>query len=288
MWVAQCGSARATTRPRRAVSDRPARAQLSDRRAPPRRRQTQHPPCLHAAPLPPRSPNGRRAALVASALRRVNAELARHRRIEARAGTVEAAQRALAMRRAAAFRAHPDAETFCTADHMRSMPSRKRRFVVHGARIGSVSQASKWAQKRRDSRASRTRLYSSLIDSALADMSCRQTVADGGVSRSRARLCGFNVRSIDVSIRREMPTSLMRRSDGSDRTLSQLSQSLFGTPGKALFVEIMPRLQPRIQSGAKNSTSTGSILARILTVDTVCGRNDYVQIFDNGEWQRCA
>jgi hypothetical protein len=95
----------------------------------------------------------RRKQVVASALRRVNAELARRRRIEARARTVEAAQRALAMRRAAAFRAHPDAETFCKADRMRSLPGRKRRVIVHGARIGSVSQANKRAQKRRDSRA---------------------------------------------------------------------------------------------------------------------------------------
>lgn len=97
----------------------------------------------------------RRKQVIAAALKRVNCEITRRRRLAARAETAEAAHRALAMRRAATFRAHPDAETFCKADKRRALPSRKRRVIVHGARIGSISQANKAAQKSRDARGAR-------------------------------------------------------------------------------------------------------------------------------------
>lgn len=94
----------------------------------------------------------RRKQVVVSALRRLNAELARRKRIEARASTAEAARKALAMRSSVAFRHHPDAEAFSKADRLRSLPSRKRGPIVHGARIGSISQANKRRQTVRDSR----------------------------------------------------------------------------------------------------------------------------------------
>lgn len=102
-------------------------------------------PGAHEQPL-------RRKQVLAAALKRVNAELARRQRIEVRAATAEGARKALAMRSAAAFRHHPSAEAFLKADRLRNLPSRKRRPIVHGARIGSISQANKNAQAARDKR----------------------------------------------------------------------------------------------------------------------------------------
>jgi hypothetical protein len=95
----------------------------------------------------------RRKQVVASALRRLNAEITRRRKIDALAANREAARRALAMRSEATFRRHPSAEAFSKSDRMRSLPSRKRRPVVLGSRIGRVSQANKVAQAARDRRA---------------------------------------------------------------------------------------------------------------------------------------
>lgn len=95
----------------------------------------------------------RRKQVIASALRRVNGEISRRERIEARTGNVEAAQRALALHRAAQFRHHPEAEAFARDGTARALPGRRRSPVVHGARIGSISQANKAAQARRDQRA---------------------------------------------------------------------------------------------------------------------------------------
>lgn len=94
----------------------------------------------------------RRKQVVAAALKRVNTELVRREKIEARSENVEAARRALAMHRAARFRHHPTAEVFAKDDRMRALPGRKRRPIVHGARIGSISQANKVAQSARDRR----------------------------------------------------------------------------------------------------------------------------------------
>lgn len=94
----------------------------------------------------------KRKQVIAQALRRVNGEAARREAILAREANVEAAQRALTMRRATNFRSHPDAGTFAKDDTLTALPSRRRRPVVHGARIGSISQANKNAQARRDNR----------------------------------------------------------------------------------------------------------------------------------------
>jgi len=94
----------------------------------------------------------KRKQVISAALKRLNSEIAQRARVEARAQNVESARRALAVRRSAQFRHHPSAEEFRKSDRMRSLPSRKRRPVVHGARIGSISQANKAAQAARDAR----------------------------------------------------------------------------------------------------------------------------------------
>jgi hypothetical protein len=93
----------------------------------------------------------RRKQVFAAALKRVNREIDRMQKLEARSANVEAARRALAMRRAAQFPPRP-----ATADTpgggMSALPSRRRRTRVPPARIGSVSQATKKAQAIRDAR----------------------------------------------------------------------------------------------------------------------------------------
>jgi hypothetical protein len=91
-----------------------------------------------------------RKQVFASALKRVNKEIGRLRNLEAHAAHVEAAHRALALRRAAKFMHHP--ATGDTAHQgMQPLPSRRRRTTVSPGKIGSVSQATKDAQARRDS-----------------------------------------------------------------------------------------------------------------------------------------
>lgn len=95
----------------------------------------------------------KRKQIFASALKRVNREIERARNLEARAVNIDAARRALAMRRAANFRTYPAAGDTPNPG-MISRPSRRRVTRVSGKRIGSVSQATKVAQARRDSKAS--------------------------------------------------------------------------------------------------------------------------------------
>ena len=93
----------------------------------------------------------KRKQVFAHALKRLNKEVERIRNLEARAANVDAARRALAMRRAANFSAYPP--TGDTANNgMSSQPSRRRMTKMSGKRIGSISQATKVAQARRDSR----------------------------------------------------------------------------------------------------------------------------------------
>ncbi|TMJ81207.1 MAG: hypothetical protein E6G76_25475 [Alphaproteobacteria bacterium] len=92
-----------------------------------------------------------RKQVFAAALKRVNRELDRMHKLEARAAHVEAARRALAMRRAAQFPARP-AGGDTAGEGMRALPSRRRRTRVPPAKIGSVSQATKAAQAARDAR----------------------------------------------------------------------------------------------------------------------------------------
>jgi hypothetical protein len=92
-----------------------------------------------------------RKQVFAAALKRVNKELGRIAKLAARTAHVEAAWRALALRRAAQFEPYPPAGQ--TADEgMRPLPSRRRRTSIARAKIGRVSQATKVAQAARDSR----------------------------------------------------------------------------------------------------------------------------------------
>jgi hypothetical protein len=92
-----------------------------------------------------------RKQVFAAALKRVNKEIGRMRKLDARAAHVEAARRALDLRRAAQFPSHPPAGGVARAG-MRASPSERRRTRVSPARIGRVSQATKNAQAARDTR----------------------------------------------------------------------------------------------------------------------------------------
>lgn len=87
----------------------------------------------------------------AAALKRVNREIHRIEKLEARTAHIEAAHRALAMRRAAQFPPRPQAGA-TPSEGMHPLPSRRRRTRVAPARIGSVSQATRNAQAARDTR----------------------------------------------------------------------------------------------------------------------------------------
>ena len=92
-----------------------------------------------------------RKQVFAAALKRVNKELARVHKVEARTVHVEAAWRALALRRAAQFTPYPAAGD-TAHEGMRPLPSQRRRTKVPSSKIGEVSQATKVAQAARDSR----------------------------------------------------------------------------------------------------------------------------------------
>src|SRR5262249_22287584 len=93
----------------------------------------------------------RRKQVFAAALKRVNRELHRMVKLEARTAHIEAARRSLAMRRAAQFPARPQAGD-TPREGMHPLPSRRRRARLAPARIGSVSQATRNAQAARDAR----------------------------------------------------------------------------------------------------------------------------------------
>jgi hypothetical protein len=92
-----------------------------------------------------------RKQVFASALKRVNKELSRVHKLQARTALGEAAWRALALRRAAQFAPYPAAGAAAN-EGVRSLPSQRRRTNVPPSKIGSVSQATKVAQAARDSR----------------------------------------------------------------------------------------------------------------------------------------
>ena len=92
-----------------------------------------------------------RKQVFAAALKRVSKEIGRMHKLEARTAHIEAARRALAMRRAAQFSTRPPTGD-TPSEGMRALPSRRRRTRVPPAKIGSVSQATKNAQARRDAR----------------------------------------------------------------------------------------------------------------------------------------
>jgi len=95
--------------------------------------------------------SSQRKQVLAAALKRVNRELSRLHNLAARTANIEAARKALALRRAANFIPYPSAGDTAN-EGMVPRPSTRRRKIVTGAKIGRVSQATKAAQARRDVR----------------------------------------------------------------------------------------------------------------------------------------
>jgi hypothetical protein len=92
-----------------------------------------------------------RKRIFAAALKRLNGEIRRVHNLTARTAHVEAARKALALRRAANFVPYPAAGSTAN-EGMASRDSTRRRKIVTGAKIGRVSQATKVAQAIRDTR----------------------------------------------------------------------------------------------------------------------------------------
>ena len=93
----------------------------------------------------------KRKQIFASALKRVNNEIDRLRKLEAHTAHVEAARSALARHRASKFAHHPE-PGHTSRDGMQLRPNARRLTKVPPGKIGSVSQATKVAQAIRDSR----------------------------------------------------------------------------------------------------------------------------------------
>jgi hypothetical protein len=92
-----------------------------------------------------------RKQVFANALKRVNREIDRLDKLKARSAHVEAAHTALAMHRASKFVHHPNSGR-TASEGMALKTSPRRRYVVPGARIGSVVRATAVAQAKRDAR----------------------------------------------------------------------------------------------------------------------------------------
>jgi hypothetical protein len=93
-----------------------------------------------------------RKQVFASALKRVNKEIDRMQKLDARAEHIAAARGALAMRRAASFPLPRPAAGDTAGEGMRPSPNERRRTRMPPAMIGRVSQATKNAQAARDAR----------------------------------------------------------------------------------------------------------------------------------------
>lgn len=93
----------------------------------------------------------RRKQLFAQALKRVNSEFARLRKMEARGALTASAQRALALRKSGDQFARPANEPTLRTG-ARSTPSTRHKSHVPGGKVGSVSQANKRAQAAKDKR----------------------------------------------------------------------------------------------------------------------------------------
>lgn len=93
-----------------------------------------------------------KADILAAAMRRLNAEVARRERMQARIALVESQRRALAMASAAAATPEPVANTRTARKGMAANPSRKPRPIGSRMEVGRVSQFVKVAQARRDAR----------------------------------------------------------------------------------------------------------------------------------------
>src|SRR5262249_62168734 len=81
-----------------------------------------------------------RKQVFVAALKRVNREIDRMRKLEARTAHDEAARHALALRRAAQFPTRPPTGD-TPSEGMRALPTRRRRTRVPRPQIGTVSQA---------------------------------------------------------------------------------------------------------------------------------------------------
>ena len=92
-----------------------------------------------------------RKQVFAAGLKRINKELERLHNLAARTAHVEAARQALALRRAANFIPYPPAGA-TASEGMTLNPSRRRKTIIEGAKIGRISQATKIAQAVRDTR----------------------------------------------------------------------------------------------------------------------------------------
>jgi hypothetical protein len=92
-----------------------------------------------------------RKRVFTGALKRVNREIDRMEKLEARTAHIEAARQALAMHRTAQFPPRPQAGD-TPSKGMHPLPNRRRLLGVAPARIGRVSQATRSAQAARDAR----------------------------------------------------------------------------------------------------------------------------------------
>ena len=92
-----------------------------------------------------------RKQVFAAALKRINKELERHHNLAARTAHVETARQALAQLRAANFIPYPPAGA-TGSEGMAPHPSRRRKTIIEGAKIGRISQATKITQAVRDTR----------------------------------------------------------------------------------------------------------------------------------------
>jgi hypothetical protein len=92
-----------------------------------------------------------RRQVFAAAVKRVNREVDRMQKLGARIAHMEAARRALAIRRAAQFPPRPPGDD-TSSEGMRALPNQRRQTRVSPAKIGRVSQSTKKAQAARDSR----------------------------------------------------------------------------------------------------------------------------------------
>lgn len=93
----------------------------------------------------------RRKQVFANALKRVNSEFCRLRKIEGRQAMTESAKRALALRKSGEEFARP-ANSPTAGKGARAIPSKRGKSHIAGSRIGSTSQATRKAQAAKDKR----------------------------------------------------------------------------------------------------------------------------------------
>jgi hypothetical protein len=92
-----------------------------------------------------------KVAILAMAMRRLNSEVERRRKMSARLTLVENASKALAMKEADAT-SGPRFNTRHAHQGMRNTPSRRRQNLIRPMELGRQRQAAKVAQAKRDSR----------------------------------------------------------------------------------------------------------------------------------------